>query len=431
MSIGFIIKKERLKQNIKQVHLVRGICSTSYLSKTESNSIIPSEEILNLLLERLNISIEHISEEKELEIFWRLSAAYKEAVLVRDKEKVKQFVKEFSFYENQFRTSTIYFLSLLKLFRLRLIAQLDVEELKNTIELFISTEKKMTNQERFLLNFNLGLYYYDQSKFVMSLAYMEKCIVLLDETSVDEWKRADFHSALSIIYGINHLYIKAIHYTNLALNYFQENHLHSRAIDCYIVLGNSYKRLQDVDNAINSYTKAQEIARKLKFKHYEAMFSQNLASLMVSIGDNEKAIDNFIISLSSREEGTDGYFLTIISLVKIYSKQGNSIKVLDYCNKALALMERIPQKKKQLETYYVHLTLFKGIHNKDLNIEGTIKNTVRYFEGIGDLQNTLKYSFLMANYYYQNKKYKKSSIYQEKIRQIIFTQKSIKHWEEL
>ena len=55
MSIGLIIKYERLKQDIKQTNLAKGICSISYLSKIEHNLVEPNPEIIELLLSRLNI----------------------------------------------------------------------------------------------------------------------------------------------------------------------------------------------------------------------------------------------------------------------------------------------------------------------------------------------------------------------------------------
>lgn len=55
MAIGHIIRKERLNQNMKQSYLAKDICSPSYLSKIENNSTQPSEEVLELLLDKLGI----------------------------------------------------------------------------------------------------------------------------------------------------------------------------------------------------------------------------------------------------------------------------------------------------------------------------------------------------------------------------------------
>ena len=52
---GYIIYRERVRRNWSQAGLCKGICTVSYLSKIESGSAEPSEEILRLLLARLNL----------------------------------------------------------------------------------------------------------------------------------------------------------------------------------------------------------------------------------------------------------------------------------------------------------------------------------------------------------------------------------------
>ena len=52
---GYIIYRERVQRNWSQAGLCKGICTVSYLSKIESGRAEPSEEILRLLLARLNL----------------------------------------------------------------------------------------------------------------------------------------------------------------------------------------------------------------------------------------------------------------------------------------------------------------------------------------------------------------------------------------
>lgn len=52
---GYIIYRERVRRNWSQAGLCKGICTVSYLSKIESGRAEPSEEILRLLLARLNL----------------------------------------------------------------------------------------------------------------------------------------------------------------------------------------------------------------------------------------------------------------------------------------------------------------------------------------------------------------------------------------
>ncbi len=52
---GYLIRRERLRQNLSQEGLCRGICAASYLSKIESGSAEPGEDIIDRLFKALGI----------------------------------------------------------------------------------------------------------------------------------------------------------------------------------------------------------------------------------------------------------------------------------------------------------------------------------------------------------------------------------------
>ena len=53
--IGQLIRQERLRQNLSQEGLARGICAASYLSKIEQGQVEPGAEILERLCAALGI----------------------------------------------------------------------------------------------------------------------------------------------------------------------------------------------------------------------------------------------------------------------------------------------------------------------------------------------------------------------------------------
>ena len=59
--VGTLIRRERLRQNLSQEGLCKGICVVSYLSKIEQGQVEPSEEIRRLLFERLGLPSEEDS----------------------------------------------------------------------------------------------------------------------------------------------------------------------------------------------------------------------------------------------------------------------------------------------------------------------------------------------------------------------------------
>ena len=53
---GQLIRRERLRRNWSQAGLCSGICAVSYLSKIEQGLAAPSNEVLQLLLARLELT---------------------------------------------------------------------------------------------------------------------------------------------------------------------------------------------------------------------------------------------------------------------------------------------------------------------------------------------------------------------------------------
>ena len=58
MKVGHLIRAERIRQEMKQIVLAKGICTPSYLSKIERNLIVPSEDIAQLLFNKLGMDLD-------------------------------------------------------------------------------------------------------------------------------------------------------------------------------------------------------------------------------------------------------------------------------------------------------------------------------------------------------------------------------------
>jgi len=72
---GYIIYRERIRRNWSQAGLCQGICTVSYLSKIETGKAEPSEEVLRLLLDRLELKSDKEIEKEASELAdqgWKL-----------------------------------------------------------------------------------------------------------------------------------------------------------------------------------------------------------------------------------------------------------------------------------------------------------------------------------------------------------------------
>lgn len=136
MEYGHVIRTERLKQDMKQIVLAKGICAPSYLSRIEQGLTVPSEEIIMLLLEKLGIDyngLKKIESKDEIRFEKNLREIYKDILINRNKEFIKQKVKELEKEDGIFKDISLYYTYLLVLLRFRLMLGVNFHELEKDL----------------------------------------------------------------------------------------------------------------------------------------------------------------------------------------------------------------------------------------------------------------------------------------------------------
>jgi HTH-type transcriptional regulator, quorum sensing regulator NprR len=427
-NIGLLIKMARIQQNMKQVSLAKGICSTSYLSKIENNQTIPSEDVLQLLLERLELDYEDLSTEQELKFLSELYLLYKEAIIERNKSEILERLTTYNKRNFLFVDESNFFTYNLYLFRLYLITDTDIDTVKNLMNALEQMQAKFDNRQQFLFNTNSGLLFYVDQQYEFSLKHLEISLELISTFHLDEWEIADFYNALSISYLSNNHLLNTIDYSTKALNFYKDNLTFKRAIDCYIVIGIAQTITSKYKSAEESYLLAKKLAKDLKLQEYEGIIAQNLGFLNAQQNNHSKAIDYYIESLNSNKN-TDGYLLTIFSIIKEYSKQKNINKILEWCEKGLNLLDTNLTDKNH--SYYHHFKIYSVFHNNNLKDEALFKDSIEFFEHSKDYRHANKYAIKLADLYSYHRKYKNSSLMYQKALEYQFSQKSITFLEEL
>ncbi|WP_313894654.1 helix-turn-helix domain-containing protein [Psychrobacillus sp.] len=433
-SLGFIIKQERLNQNIKQTVLAKGICSTSYLSKIENNSTVPSEEVKNLLLNRLNLEIRKVSNEEENKFLDALYELYKNGIILRDKKFIQVSLQELSMQNiHLLQLKNFYTYNLYK-FRLMLILNEKLEYLQLTYEAIKKMEEHFDDKQRFISNLNLSLYYYLNGDYYKALHQLEGSLKFINSISNEEWEVADYHHVLSLICFKCNEFFNTIKYASKSLKYYKDNLLFERAIDSYIVMGMAHKKMRKYEEAEKNYQLAGKLVKDYKVFNYEGMVYQNIGSLHAIQEIHEKAIEYYELSLKSKEENNnvEGYLITILSIIKEYSKQANHIMVLRWCKKGFeALKEDKLKLNNENDSYYWHLEIYRTYHSFTDDLEQVLKKSINHFELVHDDRHVQKYSILLANYYFEQNKFKAANLYYQKSNQILFKQHFITKWEDM
>ncbi|MER2169544.1 MAG: tetratricopeptide repeat protein [Psychrobacillus psychrodurans] len=433
-SIGLIIKQERLNRNIKQTVLAKGICSTSYLSKIESNSTIPSEEVAQPLLLRLNLMLEEIPLEEENKVIADLYELYKSAILSRDQVMVRERLQQYTSRKINFSNIKNFYSYNLYMFRLMLIVNEEVLQIYSIYQVLIKMEEDFDDKQRFLLNLNLGIYNYLIGEYHSALDQLEDALKLVNYSSFEEWELADFHNVISLTYFKCNEYFNAIHHSSKSLKYYKDNLLFERAIDSYIVTGMAYKNMKNYPEAERNYNLAKKLATDYKLTQYKGMLYQNLGSLQAIQENHEKAIEYYTRSLSYKEgsQHVEGYMITALSIVKEYSKQNEHELVIRWCKAGFNKMtEAGIQQKSNIKSYIHHFQIYNALHSNSDEFEGVVKKGITYFEKVHDDRHVQKYSILLADYYYRNSRFKAANLYYQKANEILFRKKSITKWEDL
>ena len=406
-TFGHIIKFERIRQNIKQVKLADGICTPSYLSKIESNLIVPSEEILELLFERLSI-IAVKQEISEVEYFQYVKNVYFEAIAKKNTPEISLKLNDILKTSYLFENSSYFYTYQLLIIRLKLF----VHNIKHDSTDYITTISKFVlefdNYQLFLFHNSVGYYHLAKNDLVSSTVSFEKGTALISTIDLDEREIADISYILSSVLLLNKRLIAALEYNSKALYYFNKELLYFRSIESYIIRALIYKNAMNPEKAYEYLKLAETISKKHNSYENLSLIYINLANTFVVKKNVKKSIEYYKKSMQIAHDSR--VVLTCIySIVLENSKLNETNEVLYWSKKGLALYKNDPADN--LTHLYHHLTCFISLNEKSISFEEDVKNAIDYFLHMKDYRHTHRYYLLLSNYFHSEKKYKTSVMY--------------------
>lgn len=427
-NIGLLIKMARIQQNMKQVTLAKGICSTSYLSKIENNQTVPSEDVLKLLINKLNIDYCSISLEEENKFISQLFNLYKNSIIERNKDSIRDQLPKFIDKKLLFKEERNFYTYNLLLYRLYLIMDPFDDKCSAIQNALKQMEAEFDSRQKFIYYLNTGIYNYIQRNFNKALANFESALSLISSFQIDELELADFYNALSLGYLSEGKIVNTIEYASQSLAIFRNNLLFKRAFDSYIIVGIAHKKNSNFKLAEESFLLAQKIVLDLNMKDQNGMILHNLGSLAAIQGDSGKAIQYFEESLGNFEYDLESYIVTVLSIIIESSKNMDSEKVIEWCHRGLLSIQE--NSSTLTEPFYHHFNVFLTLHD-NIEFEEPIISAVNFFENNQDFLHAHKYSILLGNKYTDNRKYKSAALYFQRANRFLYKIKTINYWEDL
>ncbi|WP_047981884.1 helix-turn-helix domain-containing protein [Ornithinibacillus contaminans] len=428
VNIGYTIKLERKKQNMKQISLAKGICSNSYLSKIENGTAIASKEVINLLLERLNI--DYVQETTSPitnngnSLQEELNKIYKEVTLFRNREFAKEKLEHLNQIKISSDKSTFIFLQLV-IFRISLFFNKKAES-KVYIDFLETYLENFTNYHKYLFKKNLGIYYQQNQDIKQSIQFFTEAFELTHEILLEDWEKADLYYMLGVVSVSNEKIVETIEYSYIALRYFKDSLYLQRALECYLLLGIAYKKANRSDKSLEMYQLALKISKEHNLEKYNGIIYQNIGSLY-SYYQSDKAIYYYKNSFLYKKR-TNEQLITIFSLVIEYYKYENWKEMNHWIDRGFQLINNNMDAKKDYIHHfliYQELSLYKSLSEK------VVVPSINFFNSIQDYRHCYKYNYMLGQSMFKQSKYKSASIYFQEAHSYLLKLKKLKRLEDL
>ena len=262
MHIGTVIKMKRLRKEMKQGTLAKGICSIPHLSRIENGNSKPSEDILEMLSKKLGVvlvyEVDPIKPNLKVEMDKILERCIN-VINMRDQEGVSQLIDELAVLRQSTEFDARLSIDLdLTVLRLRLVQKRNAKDVLHEIRKYEKIESTLTPLQKFRVSMTLGIAYYGCGDVKSSLKAFSNASDLVGLTLVTSFERADFSYVQSVVLMADAQKSEALEKAKLSLPYFKSEMASLRAIECLLICGVAYKQLGQSERRLSISMKQSE-----------------------------------------------------------------------------------------------------------------------------------------------------------------------------
>jgi len=414
---GSLIKQHRKFNNMTLEDLATGICSVSYLSKIEHNTINASEEIYRLLGERLNIKLNDINQNFDKKIYqdlleWHEAAQLRDLSLMDDLKRKSELALE----DNH----NVELVHLYKIFQARHILTKEDQLLsKSLLKELADIYPDSTLEFQFFYHKTLGINHLMLDEVKEGLRHFLQANNLMERLPISEFE-IYFH--LSLSYLKTRSSIESIYYGEKAIEGYKNNLNYSRLVDTFMIVALNYRYL-------NIHSVAEEYFLKLlKFAKYhlpqleKRRIFHNLGYIYANQEKYQKALH--YLQKAQEIETSEKYF----EIGTLYLLASTSY----YCNDVKATWDYIHLGEQEAidshSVFFMHKffvlrhTINQTTHDDEFidKLENEIVPSMRELNEYEDYKTYLE---MLGDIFYQKRLYKKSAMCFKEANNFRFTQK--------
>ncbi|SDJ73694.1 helix-turn-helix domain-containing protein [Salimicrobium halophilum] len=406
MPVGEVIQYRRKEKGLTQASLAIGICSIPYISKLENNALEPKEDILKLLCEKLDLTITDVKgADRYDDTLHLMKKAFISITERRPDPDIEQLIKDISLAVRDVAAPDI------QLSYKLLLAQYYLYKRSQTpaYEYLTEVKRHLPLLDKEILAgffYSKGLYEYLYGSLEQSLHEYRKSREILTDLHLEI---AFVNYQLGLVHS-NLMHIDdSMFYTRKALDYYNDKLNIPRIVDCNMLIGINYRRLEKYSAAIDQYLRLQELLLHHNDQKYFGKLQHNLGHTYILRGDYEEGIPHVKKALETKAYQPEKInSLYVLSFA--YKKCKQTEQALRYIHQGIELS----LKENDYAYYYKFLITEAFLED---NVQGNLLQTLEeealpfYKKQNSSLHNELV--LILADLYKKHKRYKKASHYFE------------------
>ncbi|WP_144522559.1 transcriptional regulator [Bacillus pumilus] len=327
INIGQIIKLYRYKQNMTQSELAEGICSVSHLSKIENGSKEANQDTINLLLERLGISQETLSQKARHLL--SLLDEFQMNMYFYALDQAEQNAEMIIQHEEQFFSLDLGIQYHLSLFQFYLLSDKQPLALK-THRVLKKFEKTFIETEKEIFEYLDGIHLIQNGQLEEGIKKLESCFSYASVEQSDLY----YHYAKAL--GNMGQLGDALEATHQAMDLYRQKNNFKRIIHCTLIHGVISLELKAFQTA-KKYLKEVILHTSLYPDAYIKMTAYFYYGVLLKReGDFSSAVPYLLDSLNyfNQEQIEDRYCETVYEIATLYAEYDRK-KALPYIHELL------------------------------------------------------------------------------------------------
>ncbi len=279
LGYAAVIRYHREQQEYTLEALSHGICSRSWLSKFENGQCRSKEDILKLLLKRLQVEEKVIDLEEIHDLFDQFMRYY----LFLDYEVMDEIYVKIKSYEPYFLTSFMiveyHFIKLI-----HAVTNDRVDEARKVIAFLEPLSNKVFSNDKLKLYHHIyGLYLLKTGENMKSLDHL-----LIAHHLPGDSNHILLYNLAGIYRKLNNIYL-SLQFFEESYKEFEKENVYVRMLFCQIMIAKMYSKIGWKDRAEDLFHRVIESAR-----HYNLDYPRNLSMFNLAIHhyDNDNYIDS-------------------------------------------------------------------------------------------------------------------------------------------